>query len=167
MTLKEVNRWLVLHDRATAQAGDEGSRRERAVAQTQLDALEDACPGIEARAKAIQKIVDLPYVPGADLPGEPAAGKKKAPAWSATLGDVLKAVLVGQAAGLADTFAGEVSGAGRLEALEPGDVVLKAHTCAPDQVCLEVRMRKRDVLRAKTLDQTLRQIGIDLMRAAR
>ena len=147
MTLRDLDLFL----KRLALADTVGNANEQAEARRQVADMEREHPGIRAKALRVQQLVE-----GVEAPAPASAG------WQS----FLRGVAQQGVAQFADELAGEVSGARRFETLKRGACVLTVHRCSPGQVCLEMRVRARDVRNADARDQILDGVEEELLRLA-
>lgn len=177
VTLKEINRWLVLKQRVDAPQGDAGAENERANAHASLQQLEAEQPGIGFRARACQLIVDAAVFTGETLesvsrllkPRGASAPRMEAPAgaWTQFASMALGAAAERAASRLADGLAGEISGEARFDALTRGEFDCSPHECADGQVCMEIRANAVDIRNRRLREQMMDDLERQLVRAAR
>ncbi len=152
MTVKDIDMYLKLKARADHPTTP---APEAANAQKQLMAMELEHPDIAAKALHVQTVLNgtdefFPRV-GASAPGTPAAPKNAVLAF-------VDGMVRGAASEFADRVAGEVSGAGRHEALRSGQVVTRRMSCGKGQVCIEIRANQRDMQRRQLRDQVMDRV---------
>lgn len=154
MTLTDIDRFLKL----CTKADHPGTPPEEAALSRKMAAqMEVTHPGIRAKAKLVQQVVDAEGAPEGASPtntGARNAGVPPATNWGSWAASILQQAVQQGVNAVVD----DVSGAGRLAALKKGDVVLRPHPCAEDQVCLEIRARKADVNRSRTRAEILDSI---------
>ena len=150
MTLADVDRYVKLR----AMAERPGTAAEGAAFRAKVASMEAEHPGIrEASLRVLHAMTSEPP-------------PQAAPAAPSGWGDLLKAAVQQGASTFADKVAGEVSGAARFEPLARGECVLSEHACGDGQVCLEIRVLARDLLRARPREKIVDGIEGELIRLA-
>lgn len=143
MDIHDISRYVKL----TARARDTSSSAdERQTARQAVSEMEERFPAIRATAARVEQALANPF---------PQTESKPATDWGAILGGVLTSVAKQTSTNLADEFAGHVTGARRTEPLRRGKCVIERHVCAPEQVCLEIRMNASDARRSAVRRQIL------------
>lgn len=158
-TPTELDRYLKIL-RMTGATGT--TEEEKDAFRRKLQAMEREYPGIRELATDVEAVIavgGLKALQGAQsrFPTGPGWGALKETAARAGLGALEK---------MADEIAGQVSGADRHTHLAPKECVIKAHSCPPDQVCLEIRMRRQDALRDRTLNRILDALATEIQTTA-
>lgn len=152
MNLRDVD--LYLKRRALAEGN--GDPNEKANAARQVREMESEHPGIRAAADRVQRALEGAAPAGAAPPG----------GWKGGVADWLRRTAEVSAERFADELAGEVSGADRFKELRRGECRLSTHTCAAGQVCLEIRVRARDVASTRVRERVLDGVEAELLRLA-
>lgn len=156
MTLRDID--LYLKKRALAEGTS--APAEAAEARRQAEAMEIEFPGIQTRAAAVKRALE-----GDPPRGDRSAGRGSGLAEAA--GDWLRKAAQDVASQAAHDLAGAMAGSARYEALRRGQCKLKAHDCAADQVCLEVRVRAADILRSRSRAAILDAVEAELVELAK
>lgn len=151
--LETATRYLLLRNMA-----ERGSTpAESASFRRQLARMEEKDPELRERADRIAGALPAPppWQPETPLPEKPSK-------WAGTFGSIFQQV----AEASADRMAESLSGAHRFEPLDRGDVDVKRHDCAKGQVCLEVRVRTRDIRDERRRNKVMEALEIELRHAA-
>jgi len=123
MTIDLVAKYIKIKARAEGGSTD----GERQAARSILASLEEKYPGLGASASRVSAVID---------------GEENTPGWQSALRDILAA-----AAGTAAAdFGSSLTEPDRTDRLKQGQIIFTAHECRVGQVCLEVRVRNRDIL---------------------
>lgn len=160
MDLRDVDLYIKVRAKAT-HAGTPAE--EAAVAQRRMRELETSFPGIAARADWVTRVMTAEGNPFKAPPS--GSGNTTA---ANPFGEIVERVLGPRidrfAEGAVDVLAGKVSGADRWTELKPGEVRISKHECPTEQVCIEVRVLRSDLLRRG--DVVLDVIGRSLAKRA-
>lgn len=161
-------RYTKLERRAKDQSsGDLGVAREAKIAAQraaevlrQVQEMEEQYPDIRKVAARVLRAVE--GAPDAATTGPRPGGGL----WDVVLSKLEEGLRQG-AERVADGVAGELAGAGRFDTLDRGEYDLRAHECAADQVCLEIRVRKADMVRVGPREAVLDAIEAAILRGIR
>mgnify|MGYP001588841302 CR=1 FL=1 len=145
VTIDAVARYLKLKARADHPATPP---EERAIAEKLMASMEKDEPHVTAVADRVAAVLD--------------GGREGPVPWQQFVQDVL----VHGIERSADSFAGQVSGADRYADLGRGHCDFTEHACAEGQVCLEVRVRARDVVSKRYRDELFDRIEDELVMLA-
>lgn len=160
MTLKDVARYIDLRTRAEHKGTPvpEADSARRMVAD-----LEAEHPGIAIKAAAVERVMatDMPFGAAANAGARPRGDTP-----SGVLAAFMAGVLKGAAEQVADGVVNDLTGAKRQDPLHPREVAIRTLPCAPDQVCVEIRMRAVDLRRASVRGELLDAIEYELKQAA-
>ena len=151
MDIFDVGRYVKIRQRAERP----GTPSEGETARSALREMEEKYPGIAAAARRAERAVE------AEEDTKPPPNP-----WVNVAETVLGRIASRATSRFADELSGHVSGANRFDPLANKHCKIIAHQCAPDQVCLEVRMNRAAVLRPRVLDQLLEAIETRLQREA-
>lgn len=157
--LVSIDRYLKIARMASAQGT---TPAEAAAFQRKLVMMEAEYVGIRELAADVRAVIEAGGIRA--LP-KPKTAFTQGPGWSALREAASRAGLEALER-VADDIAGQVTGADRHTHLDPKECVVVAHSCAPDQVCVEIRMRRRDALRDHVREAILDQVEDEIVRLA-
>ncbi len=146
---------LYLKRKATAEGG--GNANEKSVARAQCEEMEKEHPDIAEKARLVKALLE------GDTSAFSGASASGGGGWKSSVAAFAQRLAEASASKFADDLAGEMSGAKRFEPLKRGACVLTEHRCADDQVCIEVRVRKKDILRENSRIRILEGIEDELV----
>lgn len=152
--LDAATRYLKLRNLA-----ESSTAAEKVEIRKQLARMEEKDPDLRERA---DRIAGALLVPPPWEPTPRPAPTEKPHRWGGTFGSIFQQV----AEASADRMAESLSGAHRFEPLDRGDVDIKRHDCAAGQICLEIRVRTRDIRDERRRDKVMEGLEVELRHAA-
>lgn len=147
MDIHDISRYVKLCQRAE-RPGSSGPSTEEKTVRTALAEMELKHPGIAAAALRAERAIA-----GEETKPPPQ------PSWMGVVETVLGSVASKASSQFADELSGHMSGAARFEPLQKRHCKITPHQCAPEQVCIEVRMNADDVSRPQVLARILEAVG--------
>lgn len=142
---------------------ESGTAAEKGEIRKQLARMEEKDPELRERADRVAASLLPPPPPWERIPDAPPEPRAPSSKWTGVFGSFLQqAVEAG-----ADRAAESLSGAHRFQPLDRGDVDVKDHACATGQVCLEIRVRIRDIRNDASREDLMEGLEKELRRAAR
>lgn len=144
MDVHDISRYVKLRQRAERP----GTPAEGETARSAMGEMESKHPGIAAAALRAERAIV----------GEETRPPPQ-PSWMGVVETVLGSVASKASSQFADELSGHMSGAARFEPLQKRHCKITPHQCAPEQVCVEVRMNADDVNRPQVLARILEAVG--------
>lgn len=154
MTLKDIVRYLDLKARAEGPGTPPAEAATCRQFMKDMEAKHEDIAMIAERVQAAERgevpPFPFPFPFGGSTPRQPRTGPRKPRPMETIIDNV-----VGR---FVDNMTEELTGGGRQEPLEHGQIKLIRKACAEGQVCFELRMRRKDARTERIREQVLDRI---------